>query len=80
MLPGGQSVTVEIKGQADVRSGEAMELAFEGGKFHVFGVDEKVCGTRESLASPPGAWRRMVVFGSWRPLPVTNQLRGMYPK
>ena len=41
-LPGGQSVTVEIKGQASVKPGEAMELAFEGGKFHVFGPDEKV--------------------------------------
>ncbi len=41
-LAGGQSVTVEIKGQADIHSGAAMELAFEGGKFHVFGVDEKV--------------------------------------
>jgi multiple sugar transport system ATP-binding protein len=41
-LPGAQSVTVEIKGQADVRSGESMELAFDGGKFHVFGPDEQV--------------------------------------
>ena len=41
-LPGGQSVTVEIKGQASVKPGDAMELAFEGGKFHVFGPDETV--------------------------------------
>ncbi len=41
-LPGGQSVTVEIKGQAEVTPGEAMELGFDGNKFHVFGPDEKV--------------------------------------
>ena len=41
-LPGGQTVTVEIKGQASVNAGDAMELAFDGGKFHVFGADEKV--------------------------------------
>ena len=41
-LPGNQSATVEIKGQADIRAGEAMELAFDGGRFHVFGPDEKV--------------------------------------
>jgi multiple sugar transport system ATP-binding protein len=41
-LPGGQSLTVEIKGQANVRPGEPMDLGFEGSKFHVFGPDEKV--------------------------------------
>jgi ABC-type sugar transport system ATPase subunit len=41
-LPNGQSVTMEIKGQADVAPGAAMELAIEDGKFHVFGPDEKV--------------------------------------
>ena len=41
-LPGGQSVTVEIKGQAQIRPGEAMELGFADGKFHVFGPDERV--------------------------------------
>jgi multiple sugar transport system ATP-binding protein len=41
-LAGGQSVTVEIKGQAGIRSGEPMGLAFQGAKFHVFGPDEKV--------------------------------------
>jgi ABC-type sugar transport system ATPase subunit len=41
-LPGGRSVTVEIKGQARVQPGETLELAFEGGKFHVFGPDEQV--------------------------------------
>jgi multiple sugar transport system ATP-binding protein len=41
-LPGGRSVTVEIKGQAGVKPGDAMELAFDGGKFHVFGPDEAV--------------------------------------
>ena len=41
-LPGGQSVTVEIKGQANIKAGEPMDLGFEGSKFHVFGPDEKV--------------------------------------
>ncbi len=41
-LPGGQSLTVEIKGQANVKPGEPMDLGFEGSKFHVFGPDEKV--------------------------------------
>jgi multiple sugar transport system ATP-binding protein len=41
-LEGGQSATVEIKGQAAVQPGETMELAFEGDRFHVFGADEKV--------------------------------------
>ncbi len=41
-LPGGQSVTVEIKGQAAVRPSEAMELAFADGRLHVFGPDERV--------------------------------------
>ena len=35
-------VTVEIKGQADVSPGTTMDLAIEGGRFHVFGPDEKV--------------------------------------
>jgi multiple sugar transport system ATP-binding protein len=41
-LPDGRSITLEIKGQADIRPGSAMELAIEGNKFHVFGPDEKV--------------------------------------
>jgi multiple sugar transport system ATP-binding protein len=41
-LPTGQTVTVEIKGQADVSPGTTMDLAIEGGRFHVFGPDEKV--------------------------------------
>ncbi len=41
-LPGGRSITVEIKGQAEARPGEVMELGFDGNKFHVFGPDEKV--------------------------------------
>ncbi|HET9068373.1 MAG TPA: sn-glycerol-3-phosphate ABC transporter ATP-binding protein UgpC [Amaricoccus sp.] len=41
-LAGGQSVTVEIKGQAAIRAGEAMELGIAGGRFHVFGPDERV--------------------------------------
>jgi multiple sugar transport system ATP-binding protein len=41
-LPGGRSVTVEIKGQAEARAGEIMEFGFDGNKFHVFGPDEQV--------------------------------------
>jgi multiple sugar transport system ATP-binding protein len=41
-LPGGRTVTVEIKGQAAVEPGTTMALAVEGGRFHVFGPDEKV--------------------------------------
>ncbi len=41
-LPGGPSVTVEIKGQSSVQSGELMELGFDSGKIHVFGPDETV--------------------------------------
>ena len=41
-LPEGDTVTVEIKGQAKVSAGDVLHLAFEGQKFHVFGSDEKV--------------------------------------
>jgi ABC-type sugar transport system ATPase subunit len=41
-LPGGCSVTVEIKGQPDVHAGERMEVGIDGGRFHLFGPDEKV--------------------------------------
>jgi len=41
-LPDGQSATVEIKGQARVAPGDRLHLAFEDGKFHIFGSDEKV--------------------------------------
>ncbi len=41
-LPGGRSVTVEIKGQAAVGAGETMELGLAEGGFHVFGPDERV--------------------------------------
>ena len=41
-LPGGGSVTAEIKGQADARAGETMDLGFDASRFHVFGADEKV--------------------------------------
>jgi ABC-type sugar transport system ATPase subunit len=40
-IPGG-TVTVEIKGQARVAPGEPMDLAFDSGRFHVFGPDEAV--------------------------------------
>ncbi|MBY6151644.1 sn-glycerol-3-phosphate ABC transporter ATP-binding protein UgpC [Vannielia litorea] len=41
-LPHGGTVTVEIKGQARVEAGDKLFLGFEGGKFHIFGADEKV--------------------------------------
>jgi len=41
-LEGGDTITVEIKGQAAVSSGDRMHLEFAGGKYHVFGSDEKV--------------------------------------
>ena len=41
-LPHGDSVTIEIKGQAQIRPGDRLDLAFEGDKFHIFGKDEKV--------------------------------------
>jgi len=41
-LPGGQSETVEIKGQAAISAGEVMELGIAGGRLHVFGPDERV--------------------------------------
>ncbi len=41
-LEGGQQVTVEIKGQAPIRAGDRVDLAIEGGRFHVFGADETV--------------------------------------
>ncbi|GAB5375916.1 MAG: sn-glycerol-3-phosphate ABC transporter ATP-binding protein UgpC [Acuticoccus sp.] len=41
-LPGGDTVTVEIKGQANVGPGERMALGVNGGRYHVFGADERV--------------------------------------
>jgi multiple sugar transport system ATP-binding protein len=41
-LPDGETVTVEIKGQAEIHPGERMDLTIDGGNFHVFGSDEKV--------------------------------------
>jgi ABC-type sugar transport system ATPase subunit len=41
-LPGGSQVTVEIKGQADLRPGEALGLTFDPARFHLFGADDKV--------------------------------------
>ena len=41
-LAGEGNVTVEIKGQAEARAGETMELGFDAGKLHVVGSDEKV--------------------------------------
>ncbi|MGL4309824.1 MAG: ABC transporter ATP-binding protein [Paracoccaceae bacterium] len=41
-LPGGGNITLEIKGQPDVAAGQIMEIDVEGGKFHLFGPDEKV--------------------------------------
>ena len=41
-LPEGDTVTVEIKGQAKVTAGDVLHLAFEGQKFHIFGKDDNV--------------------------------------
>jgi len=41
-LQDGSNVTIEIKGQACVKSGDRLHLGFEGGKFHIFGADERV--------------------------------------
>ena len=63
-LAGGRSVTVEIKGQAPIRPGEPMELAFDGGKFHVFGPDEPSFATPDRpsrLPSPPAGGRSSAV-------------------
>ena len=45
-LAGGDTVTVEIKGQAPVQPGDAMTLAFERGKSHLFGADQNVIRDR----------------------------------
>jgi multiple sugar transport system ATP-binding protein len=41
-LPGGDSITVEIKGQAKVRPGERIGIGMDPGAWHVFTADEKV--------------------------------------
>jgi multiple sugar transport system ATP-binding protein len=41
-LPTGDSMTVEIRGQAAVRPGERIGLAFEPSAYHVFTADERV--------------------------------------
>jgi len=41
-LAGGDTVTVEIKGQAPLKPGDAMTLGFEPGKYHLFGADENI--------------------------------------
>ncbi len=40
-LPGGRTVTIEIKGQASLAPGTALDLAIDADRFHVFGPDEK---------------------------------------
>ena len=40
--PNAASVTLEIKGQATVKAGDQMSVSVEGGRFHLFGPDEKV--------------------------------------
>jgi ABC-type sugar transport system ATPase subunit len=41
-LPGGQSVTLEIKGQPRIDAGARMEIGLQGGRMHLFGPDDRV--------------------------------------
>jgi multiple sugar transport system ATP-binding protein len=41
-LPGGESITVEIKGQARVKPGERIGIGMDPGAWHVFTADERV--------------------------------------
>ena len=41
-LPGGGSLTVDIKGQPSIQPGATLDLAIEDGRFHLFGPDEQV--------------------------------------
>jgi multiple sugar transport system ATP-binding protein len=41
-LPGGDSITVEIKGQANVKPGERIGLGIDPAAYHVFTADEQV--------------------------------------
>jgi ABC-type sugar transport system ATPase subunit len=45
-LPGGQSVTVEIQGQAKIDAGERIGLAFADTDYHVFRASERVLRRR----------------------------------
>ena len=45
-LPTGDSVTVEIRGQAEAKPGERIGLAFEDTAYHVFAADERVIRRR----------------------------------
>jgi len=50
-LPTGQSVTVEIQGQADVKPGEKIGLTFDDGDYHVFDANEQVIRRRQAAAA-----------------------------
>jgi ABC-type sugar transport system ATPase subunit len=41
-LPGGQSVTLEIKGQPQIVAGARMDIAVQAGRMHLFGPDDRV--------------------------------------
>ncbi len=50
-LPTGQSVTVEIQGQARVQPGEKIGLAFADKAYHVFAEDERVIRRHKAKAA-----------------------------
>jgi multiple sugar transport system ATP-binding protein len=43
-LPSGETVIAEIKGQAEIRSGERVGIEVDAGACHVFGSDGLVIG------------------------------------
>jgi multiple sugar transport system ATP-binding protein len=53
-LPGGQTVTVEVQGQANIRPGERIGLSFADSAFHLFDAQEQVIPRRRAAnaASP----------------------------
>ena len=53
-LPSGQSITVEIQGQAKVKAGERIGLAFGDADYHVFGANERVIRRRGNGAAGAG--------------------------
>jgi ABC-type sugar transport system ATPase subunit len=45
-LPGGQSITIEIPGQAVVKPGERIGLSFGDADYHVFAANERIIRRR----------------------------------
>ena len=56
-LPSGQTVTVEVQGQANIRPGERIGLSFADSAFHLFDASERVIPRRKATntASPQPA-------------------------